>query len=118
LRKVPEKSDWKSRLLEDHLALALEVGFQEALRLGHLAEGIQHPLPVMRGAGDVVNRLVERRIGVDVAAERLDDLGHAPFGGAARLLRGRVLEKHVLQEVREARFVGALVAATGPYPPV
>ena len=57
---------------------------------------------------DVVGGLLARGVGVDVAADRLDLLGD---------LRGRAalgaLERHVLEEVRDAVLRSALVARAG-----
>ena len=95
-------------LLQDHAALALQL-----LRLeGGVRQDVADDVGTQRGVLlqqlDVVRRLLTRGVGVDVAAHRLDLLGDLRRGAAFG-----ALERHMLQEVRDAVLVRGLVAGAG-----
>ena len=98
-------------LLHDHVLLALQflrierrlgqdVG-QHVERERHV--GLEHARVI--GGGLVTGR------GVEIAADRLDLLGDLARGAPRR-----ALERHVLEQMRDAVLVGALVAAAGADP--
>ena len=106
-------------VVEAHVDLAQD----DFLLLRHFLRGqrgVQHGVGeqvdgdsgVLRRHVDIVDGAVERRVGVDVAAMRLDGRGDLPAGAAFR-----ALEEHVLEVVREAGAQRpALVDAAGLHP--
>ena len=90
-----------ARLLEDDLALALDLLGIERRAEGHVGEQLDGGLDRVRRHDDVVVRVVERGDGVGAAADALDgavDVAGPELVGA--------LEQHVLLEVRVAEPVG------------
>jgi hypothetical protein len=87
-------------LLEDHLELPRKLpGVEDRVpeRVGEDIEGVFEEPP---GEGDVVDRLVVARVGVDLAPHRLDLPGDLPGSPALR-----PLERHVLEDVGHPRAV-------------
>ena len=84
-------------LVQDHLALALELGLRKAAVLDDVAEHRDEARRVARQAAHVVRGVVLVGVRVDVGAE--------PLGVEVDLLaaaRVRALERHVLDEVADA----------------
>ena len=96
------------QLVQDHLALALELGLGKAAVEDDVAEHGDEARRVLGQAAHVVRGVVLVGVGVDVGAE--------PLGIEVDLLAGalvRALERHVLDEVADAVEAPALVAAAG-----
>ena len=96
-------------LLHDDVLLA-----RELLRLeGRIGEDVGQHVERKRhvGAQDarVIGRALDAGRRIEIAADRLDLLGDLARGAARR-----ALECHVLEEMRDAVLVGALVAAAAP----
>ena len=93
-------------LLQQHLALALELGFGEAGVEDDVAEHAHEVGGIARHAAHVEGGVVLVGVGVDVGAEL--------FGVEVDLLAaaaGRALEGHVLDEVADAAFLPAFAGA-------
>src|SRR5437764_5423849 len=93
-------------LLQNDRALAFELGRVKARMhqdIGQDVEGERHILLQHLG---VISRALARGVGVQVAADRLDLLGDR--AGAAPL---GALERHVLEEMRDAVDLGRLMAS-------
>ena len=96
-------------LLEHDLALRVEVG--EDRREDHVRHHVDRGLQVMVGDARVDDRVLAGRGRVQLAAERVEDLGDL-----LRAVRARSLEEQVLDEVRDAGLRVALVARAGADP--
>ncbi len=107
-----------AQLFENHFALTHEVFFKETLRSRHPAEAVDDFLPLMRSTGDVINGLIEGRVGVDITAQRFDIEGHAAGRSAPRFLGRRILEQHVFEKMGKSCLVRSFVSATDAIPPV
>ena len=97
-------------LVQDHLALALELALGKARVLDDVAEHGDEARRVARHAAHVVRGVVLVGVRVDVGTEPLGvevDLLAAP--------RVRALERHVLDEVADAVQALGLVAAAGAH---
>ncbi len=81
-------------LLQDHRALALELGRVEARIHQDVGEDVERERHILLQHLGVIGRALARGIGVEVAADRLDLLGDG--AGAAPL---GALERHVLEEM-------------------
>ena len=96
-------------LLEDDLALRVEL--RERRREDHFPHHLERRLePVVRNAR-VHDRVLARGSGVQLAAERVEDLRDLLRG-----VRRGALEEQVLDEVRDARLRGGLVPRAGADP--
>ena len=98
-------------LLQDHVALALDLDRVERGVLRRVGQDVQRGVEAPGGQHDVEVRPVLGGRGVHLAAEagdRLIDHAGPP--------RGRPLEEQVLDEVRQPRLVGGLVARARPDP--
>ena len=96
------------QLVQDHLALALELGLGEAAVADDVAEHRDEARRVGGQAAHVIRGVVLVGVRVDVGAE--------PLGVEVDLLaaaRVRSLERHVLDEMADAVQAPALVAAAG-----
>ena len=99
------------QLLQDHLALALDVGVGDQGVGQHVAEQLDAGRAVAARHPAVVRRVLLGGEGVDVAADAVDDA--RDVGG--RSCRGP-LEQQVLEEVADARQLGRLVARADGHP--
>ncbi len=97
------------QLLQDDLALVVDVAVAQCRHGQHVTEELDGQRQVLRRHPAVVRRVLLGREGVDVAAHPIDRGGDGP--GAARL---GALEQQVLEEVRHARQLVGLVP--GPHP--
>ena len=95
-------------LLQDHPALDLDVGRLEQRVQHDVGEDVERALDVRLQHPRVVGGHLLAGIGVDVAADVLDLLGDPPRGPGRR-----ALERHVLEEVRDAVLLDPLVPAAG-----
>ena len=96
-------------LLEHDLALRVEVG--EGRREDHVRHHVDRGLQVLVGDARVDDRVLAGGGRVQLAAERVEDLGDL-----LRAVRARALEEQVLDEVRDAGLRVALVARAGADP--
>ncbi len=96
-------------LLEDHLALAVQVG--ERRPEDHVHHRVERRLEVVVRDPRVDDGRVPRRRGVQLAAHRVEELRDLQ-----RVVALRALEHEVLDEVRQARLRVRLVARTDPHP--
>ncbi|GIU90805.1 MAG: hypothetical protein KatS3mg010_1904 [Acidimicrobiia bacterium] len=98
-------------LLEDHLALRLDLVGAQRRAPQHVGEDVERELQVLVGDAHVEHRVLVRGEGVHLAADGLDgrrELPSAAFLGA--------LEQQVLEEVARAPLAGALVAPAAADP--
>jgi hypothetical protein len=98
-------------LLHDHVLLALEFVRIECGVRENVGQHVERERHIGFQHACVVGGGLKARRGVDVAAHRLDLLGDL-----ARATALGALERHVLQEMRDAVLVGLLVAAAGADP--
>ena len=96
-------------LLEHDLALGVELG--EERRVDHVAHHVERLLEVVVGDAHVDDRVLARGRRVQLAAERVEDLGDVLRG-----VRVGALEEQVLEEVRDPRLRRRLVARAGADP--
>jgi hypothetical protein len=92
------------QLLEDHLALALDVGRPQGRPADQLAEQVDPGGRVARRHAAVVGGVLLGRVGVDVATHPIDglaDLDRPAVGGA--------LEQHMFEEVAHAGLAHRVV---------
>ena len=92
-------------LLEDDVALLLELGRVEGRALQDVGQDVGGELEVAREDAGEVGGVLARGVGVEAAADALDLLGD----GARAAGRG-ALERHVLEQVGDAVDLGGLVA--------
>ena len=85
-------------LLEDHLEFPRQLRGVEDRVPERVGEDVERVLEESPREGDVVDRLVEARVGVDLAPHRLDLPGDLPGPPALR-----PLERHVLEDVGHPR---------------
>ena len=97
-------------LVQDDLALALELGFGEAALLHDVSEHLQEAPRVSREPAHVIRGVILVGVGVDLGAEHLCIEVDLLAVAAAR-----ALERHVLDEVADAAQAPALVAAAGAH---
>jgi hypothetical protein len=90
--------------LQDHALFAGELPGIEGGIDEDVAEHVESDIHVLAEDAGGVARVFDARRGVDVAAHILD-----VFGDLARGAAGRALERHVLDEMRQAVFMGTLV---------
>ena len=90
-------------LLEHDLPLLVDLG--ERGREDHVGHHLERRLDVVVGDARVDDGVLARGRGVQLGAHRVEGLRDL-----LRLEPARALEQHVLDEVRDARAVGALVA--------
>ena len=90
-------------LLEHHLALLVDLG--EGGREDHVGHHLERRLHVVIGDARVDDGVLPRGRGVQLGAHRVERLGDL-----LRVEAPRALEQQVLDEVRDAGAVGALVA--------
>ncbi len=101
----------RADLLHDHVLLALQL-LRVERRIGEdVGKHVERERHVGLEHARVVGRGLDRGGRVEVAADRLDLLGDL-----ARAAPGCALERHVLEQMRDAVLVGALVAAAGADP--
>src|SRR5579883_754137 len=93
-----------SDFLEDDGALAVELGRIEDRVLENVGEDVDRQRDILFQHLGVIGGVLARRVGVEMAADRLDLLGD----GEGRAALG-ALERHVLQEMSNAVDVGRLV---------
>jgi hypothetical protein len=90
--------------LQDHRALAFQLGFLEGRVLQDVGEDVEREGDILLQHLGVVGGAFARGIGVEMAADRLDLLGDgeraAPFGA---------LERHVLEKMGDAVDLGRLM---------
>ena len=98
-------------LLQDHVALALELLLIQFRRGEDVGENVQRQRPVLLEDAGIVCGGFHAGGGVDLAAGGFDFLRD----GARRTAR-RALEGHVLEEVGDAIFLRPLVAGAGLHP--
>ena len=103
LRRVVEVP---ADLLDDDLALAVDLGRVERRPADQLAEHGHRPLGLPARDADPVDRGLAVRCRVERAADPFDRLAQ----GAGGRIRGGALERQVLQEVGHARLLGRLEA--------
>ena len=97
-------------LLEDDAAFLLDLGRQQRDAGGEIAQHEHAAIDIARAIGrnlEHVDRLVERRRGVDVRAEARADR-FEERDQLARLEMLGAVERHVLEEVREAALIRRL----------
>ena len=95
-------------LLDDDVLLAREFVAVEG-RLGQdVGEHVERERHVGLEHAGVIGRVLGAGRGVEIAADRLDLLGDLPRGAPPR-----ALERHVLEEMRDAVLVAPFVAAAG-----
>jgi hypothetical protein len=98
-------------LLEDDLALGVELGLGEVGVDGDVGQQLQASAEVLGRQHDVVVGVVVRGEGVALPAQPLDEtVDRAGWSGR------RALEEHVLEVVGEPELVRGLVAAARPQP--
>ena len=100
-------------LLEHDLGLASQLVGVEGGVLHGVGQHVDPDVDVAAGHRDVVDGHVERGEGVDVSARGLDRAGDL-----AHCTPLRPLEEHVLEDVRHARLLLALVRAAHAHPHV
>jgi len=96
----------RADLLHDHVLLARKLLRLEGRVSENVRENIERERNVDAQHAGKIGRALDARRGIEVAADRLDLLGDLPRGAARR-----ALERHVLEEMRNAVLVLALVAA-------
>ena len=94
-----------ANLLQDHAALALQFLRFESGVGEDVADDVGGECRILLQHLHVIGGLFPRRVGVDVAADRLDLLGDLHRGSAFGAFEG-----HVLEEVRDAVLQLLLVA--------
>ena len=104
VRRVVRLAD----LLQDHAPLALQFLGLEGGVGQDVADDVGGERGVLLQHLHVIGGLLARGVGVDVAADRLDLLGDLRRGAALG-----ALERHVLEEVRDAVLRLLLVAGAG-----
>ena len=107
LRRIHRRGD----LLEDHVALARQLGAVKARADDDVAQNIEREREVLAQHARVIGGRVDPGRGVELAADRLDllgDVASAPPRGA--------LEGHMLQEMRDAMLALRFASAAGPDP--
>ena len=98
-------------LLHDHVLLARELVGVEG-RIGEdVGEHVERERHVGLEHARVIGGGLDAGRGIEVAADRLDLLGDLARGAPRR-----ALERHVLEQMRDAVLVGPLVAAAGADP--
>ena len=98
-------------LFEHDLALAKYFLLVEDRESHGVGQDIETLSPIFRGERRVIDGLIERGVGIDVAAQTFDvarDVSDASPLGA--------FEEHVLMEMSKAFFAGALVCRAHPGP--
>ena len=98
-------------LFEDHLALRIDLFGPQRGPAKDVAEYVQPELDMLGERPHVEGRVLLGRVGVHVAAYRVDLLGDLACGPFRRSL-----EEEVLEKVRDPRLLGRLVARAGPDP--
>ena len=98
-------------LFQDHLALSVHLVAPKRRAAEDVAEYVQTELDMLGQHPYVKGRVLLGRVGVHVAADRVDLLGDL-----ARRAFGSPLEKKVLEEVRDPRLLRRLVTRAGPDP--
>ena len=100
-------------LLDDYAALAVDFGSLERDAAGNRsAHRARAPTPPRGRSGlEHVNRLIKARVGVDVWPEASADRFQI-VDELTRLEVGRAVERHVLEQVREAALIIGLVYRT------
>ena len=99
------------QLLEHDGALARQLVLVQQAVLEHVADHVERQRRVFLQDLGVIGGVLARRIGVHMAADRLDLLGDVE-GGAGR----RALEHHVLDQMGDAVDLGPLVAGADTDP--
>ena len=98
-------------LLQDHFALALQLVFRVERRLQDVGKNIEREANILFQHAGIVGRGFEAGRRIEFAADRLDLFrdgnGRAPCGA---------LERHVLEEMRDAVLVRRFVACPGTNP--
>src|SRR3954470_16534096 len=107
--EVPRRVVVHVHLLGDHAFLALDLVGVELGVPEHVHEDVERDVPRLRGALDVVARVLLARESVELAADRIDLHGDV----ASRRPSLRPLEEHVIREVCDAVRVESLVARSG-----
>ena len=101
----------RADLLHDDVLLAREL-FRLEGRIGEdVGQHVERERHVGAQHARIVGGAFDAGRGVEVAADRLDLLGDLPRGAPRR-----ALERHVLEQMRDAVLVGVLVAAAGADP--
>jgi hypothetical protein len=100
-----------SDLLEDHLALALQLVGRVARVLEDVGQNIERNADILLERARVVGGGIEARGRVELATHLLDLLGDI-----LRRTSGRSLEGHVLEQMRDAVLAVVLVAGTRGHP--
>ena len=101
----------RTDLLHDHVLLALQL-LRIKCRIGEdVGEDIERKRHVGAQNAGIIGGRLGRGGGIEIAPYRFDLLRDLARGAARRALEG-----HVLEEVRDAVLVGALVAAAGADP--
>jgi len=99
-------------LAQNHVALAGDLVGGQCRVQRSVGEQVDRDGDMLRGQVDVVDRAVESRVGVDVAAMRLDRRTDLATGASLR-----ALEQHVFEKVRKARAeVRVFMQAAGLHP--
>ena len=98
-------------LLEDDLALGIDVVRPQRRLAKDVAEDVEAEIEVLRQGAHVEGRVLLRRVGVHVAADGVDRLGDVPGGTGVG-----PLEEQVLEEVGDAELFAGLVTRARPHP--
>ena len=101
----------RADLLHDHMLLAAELGGIESGIGQDVGQHVQRQRNIGLHHFGVISGVLRAGGGIEVAADRLDLLGDLPRGPARR-----ALERHVLEQMRDAVLVRLLVAAAGTDP--
>ena len=94
-----------SDLVQDHLALLLDLGRRELRVCRQIGDQLHRPLEVWRGKDGIEERLLLRRVGIQIAADSLHAVQDVPCPAPEG-----TLEKHMLHEMRQPTLVRRLVA--------
>src|SRR5262245_28776129 len=100
-----------SNLLQDHLALALQLLLGVTGALQDIGEDVEREADVAGQHARVVGRGLQTGRGIELATDGLDLLGNIACGAPLSALEG-----HVLQKMRDALLGGRLVARADTHP--